>query len=74
MTITPAECAVARHMILGMGRREIADILGISTNTVQRYQENLYIKTRVKGALSFVSAALRVPDLMLAIYELPPDD
>jgi two-component system, NarL family, response regulator LiaR len=57
--ITAREREVLEHVADGMGNRELAERLGISTRTAQKHVENLFKKLQVHDRTELVAKAFR---------------
>jgi DNA-binding NarL/FixJ family response regulator len=59
MTLTPRECEVLSYLAEGMGRREVAERMHLSPNTVRSHLQNLMGKLEVHSTLEAVALARR---------------
>ena len=59
MTLTSREREVLSHLAQGMGRREVADHMHLSPNTVRSHMQNLMGKLKVHTTLEAVALARR---------------
>ena len=57
--LTPREREVLQCMVDGLGRAEIAERLGLSTNTVRTHTQNLLAKLGMHSALEAITLAMR---------------
>ncbi len=57
--ITPRQCDILRLMAEGLVKKEIADTLGISVNTVSTHMQRVYEKLHVTTNTGAVAKALR---------------
>jgi DNA-binding NarL/FixJ family response regulator len=57
--LTPRECDILRHMAEGLVKKEIADVLNISVNTVSTHMQRVYEKMHVNTNTGAVAKALR---------------
>lgn len=57
--LTPREREVLQCMVDGLGRAEIAERLGLSTNTVRTHTQNLLSKLDMHSALEAITLAMR---------------
>lgn len=55
---TPTEQKVAELIVKGFATKEIANILSVSTNTIETHRRNLFIKLDVKNVAQLVSVAI----------------
>jgi DNA-binding NarL/FixJ family response regulator len=58
--LTPREREVLRCMVDGLSRHDIAERLGLSTNTVRTHTQNLLAKLDLHSTLEAVTLAMRV--------------
>lgn len=57
--LSEREQQVLEQLAMGYAKKEIADNLGLSIHTVNRYSENLYKKLRVTNVAAAVATAIR---------------
>ncbi|WP_158581446.1 response regulator [Actinomadura spongiicola] len=57
--LTPREREVLQCMVDGLGRAEIAERLGLSTNTIRTHTQNLLAKLDMHSALEAITLAMR---------------
>lgn len=57
--LTPRECEILRRMAEGLVKKEIADVLNISVNTVSTHMQRVYEKLHVNTNTGAVAKALR---------------
>lgn len=53
------EKQVLKQLSMGYVKKEIADNLGLSVHTINRYAENLYKKLQVSNVAAAVATAIR---------------
>lgn len=61
LALTPRECEVLRCLATGKTDADIGEMLGISTRTVQKHLEHIYVKLGVETRTAAVMRALGMP-------------
>lgn len=69
--LSPRQRAVARHLLLGWGRKRIATELGISLETVRLYTERIFDEV---GADSRTEAAMMILHSEAWLHEIYDHD
>ena len=59
---TPKEKRIAMLLIHGKSRREAAEILGVSENTVKTHTQKIFRKSKVRSQREFMAMYLCCPD------------
>lgn len=55
LDLTPRQMDIARHLLPGLGDKEIAKALGVSPYTIYAHLRHVYAKHRLQGRVELVS-------------------